>query len=155
MCSSDLHTGTWIERRHRYVWVVGTKRHHHTPVHWVKTGKTTGYVPIHPRDVKGQTPLNLKNGVMKPVDKNGGVERVAYADGETWTVDDIRPYVEHSIESFGWDRVVWGSDWPVCTLTASLSIWIAATHAITQSCSNEERAKLMSGNARRVWRLPA
>ena len=80
---------------------------------------------------------------------------VAYADAETWTLDDIRPYVEHAIESFGWDRVVWGSDWPVCTLTASLSIWIAATHAITQSCSNEERAKLLSGNARRVWRLQA
>ena len=56
---------------------------------------------------------------------------VAYADGATWTVDDIRPYVEHAIERFGWDRVVWGSDWPVCTLTASLSTWMAATHAIT------------------------
>ena len=44
---------------------------------------------------------------------------------------DIRPYVEHAIESFGWDRVVWGSDWPVCTLTASLSIWVAAAQAIT------------------------
>ena len=46
---------------------------------------------------------------------------VAYADPGGWTVDDVRPYVEHAIESFGWDRVVWGSDWPVCTLTASLS----------------------------------
>ena len=54
---------------------------------------------------------------------------VAYADGETWTLDDIRPYVEHAIACFGWDRVVWGSDWPVCTLTASLSTWVAAIHS--------------------------
>jgi predicted TIM-barrel fold metal-dependent hydrolase len=79
---------------------------------------------------------------------------VAYAEPETWTVADVRPYVEHAIESFGWDRVVWGSDWPVCTLTASLSVWVAATHAITLGCSADERARLFSVNARRIWRLP-
>ena len=78
---------------------------------------------------------------------------VAYADPESWTVADIRPYVEHAIERFGWDRVVWGSDWPVCTLTASLSIWVAATHAITGGCSESERARLFRDNARRIWRL--
>ncbi len=79
---------------------------------------------------------------------------VAYAEPATWTIDDIRPYVEHAIESFGWDRVVWGSDWPVCTLTASLSIWVAAAQAITLGCSVDERARLFSVNARRIWRLP-
>jgi predicted TIM-barrel fold metal-dependent hydrolase len=79
---------------------------------------------------------------------------VAYAEPATWTIDDIRPYVEHAIESFGWDRVVWGSDWPVCTLTASLSIWVAAAQAITLGCSADERARLFSVNARRIWRLP-
>ncbi|MGO4871084.1 MAG: amidohydrolase family protein [Roseiarcus sp.] len=78
---------------------------------------------------------------------------VAYADGEAWTVDDIRPYVEHAIRCFGWDRVVWGSDWPVCTLTASLSTWVAASHAITRGCSDDERARLFHDNARRIWRL--
>jgi predicted TIM-barrel fold metal-dependent hydrolase len=79
---------------------------------------------------------------------------VAYADEATWTLADIRPYVEHAIACFGWDRVVWGSDWPVCTLTASLSTWVAATHAITLGCSNDERNRLLNANARRVWRLP-
>lgn len=79
---------------------------------------------------------------------------LAYADEATWTVDDIRPYVEHSIASFGWDRVVWGSDWPVCILTASLSTWVAAANAITLGCSDDERARLFSANARRIWRLP-
>ncbi len=78
---------------------------------------------------------------------------VAYADGPTWTVDDLRPYVEHAIGAFGWDRVVWGSDWPVCTLTASLPLWVAATHALTLGCSHDEREKLLAGNARRLWRL--
>ncbi|WP_246731523.1 amidohydrolase [Methylocapsa sp. S129] len=80
---------------------------------------------------------------------------VAYADPPTWTLDDIRPYVEHAIESFGWDRVVWGSDWPVCTISASLSTWVAATRALIEGCSADERRKLLEGNARRVWRLPA
>lgn len=78
---------------------------------------------------------------------------VAYADGETWTLDDIRPYVEHAIDRFGWRRVVWGSDWPVCTLTSSLSNWVAVTHAITSGCNAHERAQLFETNARRIWRL--
>ena len=80
---------------------------------------------------------------------------VAYADPAAWAVADLRPYVEHAIESFGWDRVVWGSDWPVCTLTASLSTWVAATHALTLGCSPSERERLVNANARRIWRLPS
>lgn len=78
---------------------------------------------------------------------------VAYADPHSWTVDTLRPYVEHTIESFGWDRVVWGSDWPVCTLGGGLSTWVAATHALLSGASAGERAKLLSGNARRIWNL--
>lgn len=78
---------------------------------------------------------------------------VAYADPENWTVETLRPYVEHTIESFGWDRVVWGSDWPVCTLGGGLSTWVAATHALLSGASVEERTKLLSGNARRIWGL--
>ena len=93
-----------------------------------------------------------------PKSRKGRMSRVsgvvAYADPASWTVDDIRPYVEHAIASFGWDRVVWGSDWPVCTLTASLSIWVAATHTITFGCAPSERERLFSLNARRIWRLP-
>jgi predicted TIM-barrel fold metal-dependent hydrolase len=79
---------------------------------------------------------------------------VAYADGDRWTLDDLRPYVEHAISCFGWDRVAWGSDWPVCTLTASLSTWIAAINVLTVGCSPDERQKLFEANARRLWRLP-
>jgi len=77
---------------------------------------------------------------------------VAYADA-SWTVDDLRPFVEHVIESFGWDRVVWGSDWPVCTLTADLGRWVAATRVIIAGANADEQAKLLNRNARRIYRL--
>ncbi|MDM9625652.1 amidohydrolase [Rhizobium sp. S152] len=76
---------------------------------------------------------------------------IAYGDLENWSVESLRPYVEHTIESFGWDRVVWGSDWPVCTLGGGLTPWVAATHALTSGCSAEERDKLYQGNAKRIW----
>lgn len=85
------------------------------------------------------------------VGKISGV--VAYADADTWTVETLRPWVEHTIGAFGWDRVVWGSDWPVCTLGGGLSTWIAATHTLLSGAGTDEKAKLLSGNARRIWRL--
>lgn len=78
---------------------------------------------------------------------------VAYTDTDTWTLDSIRPYAEHTIASFGFDRMVWGSDWPVCTLAGTLSTWVAATHALLEGASSEEKAKLLSSNAIRLWNL--
>lgn len=78
---------------------------------------------------------------------------VAYADPNSWTVDTLRPWVEHTISVFGWDRVVWGSDWPVSTLGGGLSTWVAATQALLAGASKAEKAKLFSENARRIWRL--
>ena len=71
------NSGSWLYRQHRYVWVVG-KRHHHPPLHWVKSGRTTGYVPRHPHDVEGKPPLNLKHGIFVPNNKSKSVEQVAF-----------------------------------------------------------------------------
>ncbi len=73
------------------------------------------------------------------------------ADG--WTVAQLRPYIEHVIELFGWDRVVWGSDHPVVTQFADLTRWVNATREIVASASEEEQAKLLHRNAERVYRL--
>lgn len=78
---------------------------------------------------------------------------VAYADARTWRVETLEPYVHHVIDSFGWDRLVWGSDWPVCTLGGGLATWVAATHALLSGCSGSEKAKLFSENAKRIWNL--
>jgi hypothetical protein len=57
------HSGSWIYRGHRYLWVVGG-RHHHPPVHWIKQGNTVGFVPSHPHDVKGRPPINRTSPVF-------------------------------------------------------------------------------------------
>jgi len=78
---------------------------------------------------------------------------VAYADPENWTVGDLRPYVEHVIDSFGWDRVLFGSDWPVCTLSASYNQWVQALRTIIRSADDSNQKKLFHDNAIRVYRL--
>ncbi|WP_295815100.1 amidohydrolase [uncultured Nitratireductor sp.] len=78
---------------------------------------------------------------------------VAYANADTWIAETLRPWVEHTIGAFGWDRVVWGSDWPVCTLGGGLMAWVAATHALMEGASEDERRKLYSENARRIWNI--
>lgn len=71
-----------------------------------------------------------------------------------WTAETLRPYVEHVIECFGWDRVVWGSDHPVATLTGgTLTDWVAAARTITAGASDDEKAALFHANAERYYRL--
>jgi predicted TIM-barrel fold metal-dependent hydrolase len=78
---------------------------------------------------------------------------VAYADPQRWTTEDLRPFVEHVIASFGWDRVLFGSDWPVCTLSASFRQWVEALQKITKGAGEINQKKLFSENAVRVYRL--
>ena len=72
---------------------------------------------------------------------------------EGWQVEDLRPYVEHVIALFGWDRVVWGSDHPVVTEFASLTSWVAATRDILAGTSEDEQARLLHRNAERIYRV--
>lgn len=78
---------------------------------------------------------------------------IAYGRPAGATADDLRPFVEHVIDAFGWDRVVWGSDWPVCTLTANLTRWVDTTMALIAGASADERAALLNRNAERIYRL--
>jgi predicted TIM-barrel fold metal-dependent hydrolase len=108
-------------------------------------------------DIKGEaydTWANNMTGIAKRPNITGKLSGiVAYTNRESWTLDDIRPYAEHTIGSFGFDRMVWGSDWPVCTLAGTLSTWVAATHALLSGASKEEQQKLLSENAIRLWNL--
>jgi predicted TIM-barrel fold metal-dependent hydrolase len=80
---------------------------------------------------------------------------VTQANAESWTPEDLRPYVNHVIECFGWERVMFGSDWPVCTLAASYQEWVEALLFLTRDAGEQERRKLFEENARRVYRLSA
>lgn len=70
-----------------------------------------------------------------------------------WTPETLRPVVEHMIDSFGWDRVVFGSDRPVLTVNGSLTAWVEALQAIVSGASADEQAQLFSGNAERIYRI--
>ena len=78
---------------------------------------------------------------------------VAYADPVNWKAEDLRPFVEHIIESFGWDRVMFGSDWPMCNLTASYTKWVETLLALTPSAGEANQRKLFRENAIRTYRL--
>lgn len=68
-----------------------------------------------------------------------------------WTLQTLRPYVQHLIAAFGPQRIVWGSDSPVCTLQSSLAEWVATTQALLADQSPADRALILQGNARRIW----
>lgn len=112
-------------------------------------------------DIKSGAPDSWKKSITELSKRSNVVAKisgvVAYCDADSWNVVTLRPYAEQVIGAFGWDRVVWGSDWPVCTLASpaggGLSAWVAATHALLDGCSEDEKAKLLAENARRLWRL--
>jgi L-fuconolactonase len=70
-----------------------------------------------------------------------------------WTVDDLRPYVEHVLETFGPERVMWGSDWPVCRLRAEHNEWRGAAEILCQGLSAPERVSVFGGTATRFYRI--
>jgi hypothetical protein len=77
------HSGAWIRHNRHYVWVPGKHRHHLAPVHWVRNGRREGFVPVHPKDEPGRSPLNLRYGLYDTRDwKQGDVERVDYDAGK-------------------------------------------------------------------------
>lgn len=77
----------------------------------------------------------------------------AYADPLNWTPDDLRPFVEHVVDGFGWDRVMFGSDWPVCTLSATYRRWLDTLVSLTESAGEHNQAKLFRENAIRIYQL--
>jgi len=88
---ATCHSGFWIRRFNRYALVVG-KPTHRPPVHWVSVAHVQGYVPWHPDDVKGQTPINLKNGLLVPPRQPGApVTRMSVGPSEKVTVLDGPP----------------------------------------------------------------
>jgi len=78
---------------------------------------------------------------------------VAYGDPSNWKAEDLRSFVDHVIESFGWNRVMFGSDWPVCNLTASYKKWVETLLDLTHSAGEANQKKLFSENAIRIYRL--
>ena len=73
---------------------------------------------------------------------------VAEADRERWTPDDLLPYVTHLVEWFGRERLLFGSDWPVCLLAASYDGVVAACEQTVGDLAP------LTATAMQVYRLP-
>jgi predicted TIM-barrel fold metal-dependent hydrolase len=69
------------------------------------------------------------------------------------TIDVVRPWVMHCIESFGPERLVWGGDWPVVVINSTLPNWIDMTRQIIANLSESEQRKLLHDNATRIYRI--
>ena len=78
---------------------------------------------------------------------------VTEADHKSWTYDQVAPYVAHSIETFGFDRVAFGGDWPVSELATRYSDWVAVVDRVVAGASADEVRKLYRDNAIRFYRM--
>ena len=107
---------------------------------------------------------DIKQGAFKPWSQD--IQRLAAlpnisckvsgaatkADWNTWKAEQLKPCINHVLTAFGFDRVLFGSDWPVCTLACSLRRWLEVLGEITRGCTQSERQRLFSLNAQKVYR---
>jgi L-fuconolactonase len=77
---------------------------------------------------------------------------VTEADHAAWQPADFTPYLEVIFEAFGEDRLMYGSDWPVCLLAGSYAQTFALVEAFTRSLSPSAREKFFGGTAARFYR---
>ncbi|MEA2577946.1 MAG: L-fuconolactonase, partial [Chloroflexota bacterium] len=66
---------------------------------------------------------------------------------------DLQPYVDHALDVFGPDRLLFGSDWPVCLLAASYGQVVEAALTTLSALDVTEQAAVMGGNATRIYGL--
>ncbi|MGW2570420.1 amidohydrolase family protein [Streptomyces sp. NPDC001537] len=71
----------------------------------------------------------------------------------SWTVDDLRPYTDTALEAFGPTRLMFGSDWPVCTERATYGEVLSATQELTADLDPAAGAEVFHGTATRVYGL--
>ena len=107
----------------------------------------------------------IASGAMEPwasgIAPFGTLEHVACkvsgmateADWARWTLADLQPYVDHVLHVFGPDRLLFGSDWPVCLLAASYGQVLDAARVALAGLTQEEQAAVFGGTAARIYRL--
>jgi L-fuconolactonase len=78
---------------------------------------------------------------------------VTEADHKTWTYDQVAPYIERVIECFGFDRVMFGGDWPVCELATGYENWVSTLDRVLSKVPRSDLEKLYRDNAIRAYRL--
>ena len=80
---------------------------------------------------------------------------VTEANHQNWTKDDLQPYANVVLEAFGAERVMFGSDYPVCLLAASYQTVLETYQSFLQHFSQTDQDLILSGNAQKFYRLSA
>ena len=80
---------------------------------------------------------------------------VTEADWKNWTPEQMTPYLDFAFESFGAERLMIGSDWPVCLVAASYERTMNVVKDYVARLDSAAREAVLGGNAQRFWRLKA
>ena len=99
------------------------------------------------------TQIKALAGLPNTVCKLSGL--VTEADHAAWTPAQLRPYIEHVVAGFGFDRLMFGSDWPVLGLAASYQRWVATLDAALAGAGEAELRRFYRDNALDYYRLAA
>ncbi|MBV8768450.1 MAG: amidohydrolase family protein [Hyphomicrobiales bacterium] len=78
---------------------------------------------------------------------------ITEADHARWNKHEIKPYIAHVIDAFGFDRVMYGSDWTVSNLTHPYPVFVELLDEMLEGTSEAEKRKLYRDTAIRVYRL--
>ncbi|MFI5880741.1 amidohydrolase family protein [Streptomyces sp. NPDC051554] len=78
---------------------------------------------------------------------------VTEADWKTWSTEDLHPYADTALDAFGPSRLMFGSDWPVCTLAATYRQVADVAGELMDDLSADERAEVFGGTATRAYGL--
>jgi L-fuconolactonase len=78
---------------------------------------------------------------------------VTEADWQHWTPEHLTPYLDSAFDCFGVERLMIGSDWPVCTLAANYMRTMDVVKNYMEDFAENDRAAVMGGNAAKFWKL--
>lgn len=79
---------------------------------------------------------------------------VTEADWQSWQPEQITPYLDVAFDAFGPERLMIGSDWPVCLVAGPYATVVGVVKTYLEQFSSETRENVLGGNARRFWKLP-
>ena len=119
------------------------------PKAFLSEKKRGGAIPMHEAD-QWKADMSRLADQSNTVCKISGI--VAHAPNG-WTTEHLAPIVNHCLDEFGPDRVMFGGDWPVCLLGARYGEWVNALNEIVSNRPEEERQKLFHRTGTRTYQL--
>ena len=70
---------------------------------------------------------------------------------ESWDIKLLKPYFETILDAFGPERMIFGSDWPVCLIKSTYTNWVNTVLSLINTLSANEQKAIMGGNAERIY----